>query len=139
MKKIKNPNVAIELTKEEALKLGINPTVNNQSGEMKTTGPYQICKSFKALCLSKTYDKSKMYTEVKEVVLYGLRTMSNPKQGGYELEGYVSIKGKKYSWKKNAAIRPKETVSGSSIFPEEKNKYDTFRSFSYNHSMFGVL
>ena len=97
MKKIKNPNVAIELTKEEALKLGIDPTVNNQSGEMKTTGPYQICKSFKALCLSKTYDKSKMYTEVKEVVLYGLRTMSNPKQGGYELEGYVSIKGKKYS------------------------------------------
>lgn len=97
MKTIKNPDYTIKLTREEAIELGIDPTLEKQYGEMKTQGVWQICTSFKALCVSKTYDKSKMYTEVKETVLYGLRTMSRPKQGGYELEGYVSIKGKKYS------------------------------------------
>lgn len=97
MKTIKNPDYTIKLTREEAIKLGIDPTLEKQYGEMKTQSPWGICTSFKALCVSKTYDKSKMYTEVTETVLYGSRTMSRPKQGGYELEGYVSIKGKKYS------------------------------------------
>lgn len=97
MKTIKNPDYTIKLTRQEAIELGIDPTLEKQHGEMKTQGAWQICTSFKALCLSKTYDKSKMYTEVTETVLYGLRTMSRPRQGGYELEGYVSIKGKKYS------------------------------------------
>ena len=97
MKVIKNPDYAIKLTVEEAINLGIDPNIEKQHGEMKTHGVWQICTSFKALCMSKTYDKSKIYTEVKEAVIYGHRTLSNPKQGGYELEGYVSIKGKKYS------------------------------------------
>ena len=97
MKTIKNPNCAIKLTKEEAINLGIDPTLEKQYGEMDTQNPWGICTKFKALCLSKTYEKHMGYTEVKEAVLYGLRTMSRPKQGGHELEGYVSIKGKKYS------------------------------------------
>tara|TARA_R100001463_G_scaffold135102_2_gene197988 strand:+ start:896 stop:1252 length:357 start_codon:yes stop_codon:yes gene_type:complete len=94
MKKIKNPAFEIKLTKEEALKLGINPDTEKQSGEIKTTGPWQICTSFKALCISKTFGK---YSETKEIVLHGQRTISRPKNSGYNLDGYVSIKGKKYS------------------------------------------
>jgi hypothetical protein len=94
---VKNPNSVIKLTDKQAISLGIDVTKEKQDGEMKTQGAWNICTSFKALCVSKTYDRSKSYTEVKEAVLYGLRTMSNPRQGGYELEGYVSIKGKKYS------------------------------------------
>ena len=97
MKKIKNPDYAIKLTREEAINLGINPDIEKQYGEMKTQGPWNICTSFKALCVSKTFEDCGGYKEVTETVLYGLRTMSRPKQGGYELEGYVSIKGKKYS------------------------------------------
>ena len=97
MKVIKNPGFAIKLTKQEAIDLGISPTEVKQNGEMKTFGHWQIPVSYKALCISNKYDKSKVYTQIEETVLYGLRTMSRPKQSGYCLEGYVSIKGKKYS------------------------------------------
>lgn len=97
MKKIENPAFEIKLTKEEALQLGINPDIEKQHAEIETAGPWQICTSFKALCVSKTFGK---YSETKEIVLHGQRTISRPKNSGYTLGGlggYVSIKGKKYS------------------------------------------
>jgi len=32
-----------------------------------------------------------------EITIYGNRTLSNPKPGGYELEGRVSLQGKKHT------------------------------------------
>ena len=94
---IKNPGVVIKLTTEEAINLGISPTEEKQLGEMKTYGAWNIPTSFKALCTSSIFDKKMGYTERSETKLYGLRTLSKVRQGSYELEGYVSIKGKKYS------------------------------------------
>ena len=98
MKKLtfENPAVAIELTKEQAQSLGIDLTEKVQHGELETVGSWSIPVSFKALACSAKYTRV-MYTKCVEKTFYGTRTASNLKQGGYELEGRVSIEGKKYT------------------------------------------
>ena len=92
----KDPGVAIKLTKEEAISLGISPTETHQGGELVTRGAWSFPVSFTALCCSATYTKV-MYTKCTEKRFYGLRKMGKVKQGGYELNGIVSVKGKLYS------------------------------------------
>jgi hypothetical protein len=94
---ISNPDVTIKLTKEQAISFGINPEVDQQLGELKTVGPWNIPVSFKAICVSAIFDRSTCLVSKISETIYGIRTLSNVKQGGYELEGYVSINGKKYS------------------------------------------
>ena len=97
MKKIiSNPETAIKLTIEEAKQLGIDPTQDQQSGEIKTFGPWGIVQSFKALAISAKYTKE-YYTKCTELTIYGVRTLSDVKQAGYNLEGRTSIEGRKYS------------------------------------------
>lgn len=55
-------------------------------GELKTWGMWQLPVSYRAIAVEYGTDK-----------VYGLRTMYHPKQSGYELEGWVSIEGKKRS------------------------------------------
>ena len=66
-------------------------------GELKTYGPWSIPISYKALCMSmvNTYPDFPSITHSK--ISYGIRTLTNLRQSGYELEGRVSINGKKYS------------------------------------------
>ena len=96
---IENPEVgAIKISRQQAIELGINPDLDQQHGELKTFGPWQIPVSYKALCLSSVYDNIKGYTDRKEVTFYGLRTMAKPvHSAGSTMEGRVSIDGKKYS------------------------------------------
>jgi hypothetical protein len=91
----KNPEVAIKLTKEEAIAYGIDSTQNNM-GEIVTRGVWGVASSFKALCISAKFTKEG-YTKCEEITLYGLRKLSQIKQSGYALEGRVSIRGKKYT------------------------------------------
>jgi len=65
-------------------------------GELKTFGPWQIPVSFTALCCSNHWDRSKYPHTHGPLHVYGKRTLSRPQQSGYELEGRVSIGGKKY-------------------------------------------
>ena len=97
MRTYHNPETAIKITKEDAIAFGINPELDQQRGELKTFGVWNIPKSFKALCLSSIFDKSKGYYVTLQTTVYGQRTLTNVRQGGYELEGYVSIRGKKYT------------------------------------------
>jgi len=53
-------------------------------GHLTTRGPWGIPVSYKALAVN-----------TRDGVIYGYRTLSNVKQLGYELEGKVSIQGKK--------------------------------------------
>ena len=92
-----NFDSTIKLTKEQALKFGIDPSKDQQRGELKTFGCWGIPYSFRALCVSAVYEKTGYSTECTEKTVYGMRTMSNVKQGGYELEGRVSVNGKKYT------------------------------------------
>lgn len=91
----KNPHSSIQLTKIQAEKLGIDLNKSQIRGEIKTRGPWNLPISYKALCISAKYE-TKFITVCTEKTVYGMRTLSNVKQSGYELEGYVSIKGKKY-------------------------------------------
>lgn len=91
-----NPDVTIKLTKDQAIALGINPDADKCFGEMETGGPWGVEKKFEAVCISRKYT-NEYYTKCTEVTIYGRRTLSNLSQGGYELNGWVSINGKKYS------------------------------------------
>lgn len=93
---IDNPASGIVLTPEQAEQLGIDISLDVQVGELKTIGCWQIPVSFKALCCSAVYTKE-MFTRCSQKTFYGVRTLTNIRQGGYELEGYVSINGKKHS------------------------------------------
>jgi hypothetical protein len=93
---IDEPQVAIVLTAKQATEIGIDMSLDEQRGELKTVGLWQIPVSFKALCISATYTKEG-FTKFTQKIIYGTRTLTDVKQGGYELEGYVSVNGKKYS------------------------------------------
>jgi len=66
-------------------------------GEMKTFGPWQIPVSYTAVTASRSFE-GESYPEKHShpLVVFGIRTMSRPRQSGYQLEGHVSIGGKKY-------------------------------------------
>jgi len=89
---------AIKITKEDAILLGINPEVDEQRGELKSFGPWHIPVSYKAICMDTLYQKGD-YGQINPVnkTVFGIRTLTNVRQGGYELEGRVSIGGKKYT------------------------------------------
>jgi hypothetical protein len=88
-----NPDVAIKLTEEQAKQLGIDITLDQQHLNVEHFGPWQIVKSCKGLTQSSKFESGRAI----ETTLYGQRTLSQVTQGGYELNGYVSIQGKKYS------------------------------------------
>ena len=72
-------------------------TAGEKHGEMKTVGPWDIVRSYKALCTTATWTDRPGAPYVDTYTLHGDRTLSNPRQGGYELEGHVSIDGVKRS------------------------------------------
>lgn len=91
---------ALPLTENELLAMGITEhdiEAGEKRGELKTYGVWNIPVSYRALCMSSvnTYPDLPSITHSKTV--YGIRTLTNIRQGGYELEGHVSIGGKKYS------------------------------------------
>jgi hypothetical protein len=93
---INNPTGAIELTPDQALKLGININQDENRLTTKHRGPWQIITACSGLCISATYGKFP-HSGLTKITLYGPRSLERPTSGGYELEGRVSIKGKKYS------------------------------------------
>jgi hypothetical protein len=94
---INDPQVAIVLTPEQAKEIGLETSEDQQRGEFKTVNNW--CNtpiSFKTICMSAKYT-TEGYTKCYEKTIYGIRTLTNIRSSGYEIEGYVSIKGKKYS------------------------------------------
>ena len=87
----------IKLTKDQAIQLGIDPTQDEQHGNMETRGPWNIPISFQAVCVSAKYEDLGYRTRITDKTVYGMRKMSDVRQCGYELEGRVSINGKKYT------------------------------------------
>lgn len=94
---------ALPITKKELLDIGITEAqiaAGEMRGEMKTIGPWQIPVSYKAICMSREYtpkEKQRHTAETENVTLYGFRTMNKIHQSGYEIEGWISINGKKVS------------------------------------------
>lgn len=95
---IDNPSGSIVLTKEQAIAFGIDPNLNEQGLYIKTEGPWSIVKKVEGLCVENVYGKTDFGSKkIVSTTLHGKRSMSNPRQTGYHLDGYVSVKGKKRS------------------------------------------
>lgn len=90
---------ATPISLEDAIKFFGQAAIDagERRGEMVTVGPWSICRSYKALVTTATWRPVPTHDYVDEYTLHGDRTMTNPKPGGYELEGRVSIDGKKRS------------------------------------------
>ena len=95
---IQNPDVAIQIESKKLLEFGIPQSAldaGEMKGELKTVGMWHIPVSYRALCVSSVWDNSKGYTVRTSETIYGMRTLSKPTQSGYELEGRVSVNGRK--------------------------------------------
>lgn len=88
---------AIKLTPEQCTILGIDTNVDEIRGDLKTRGVWQLPVSYKAICIDTLYVNNDGQIKPTEVTFFGMRTMTNLKQKGYGIDGYVSIKGKKYT------------------------------------------
>lgn len=89
---------ATPISLEDAIKFFGQAAIDagERRGEMVTVGPWSICRRYKALATTATW-RPGYSGGVDEYTIYGDRTMTRPRQGGYELEGWVSIEGKKRS------------------------------------------
>jgi hypothetical protein len=93
---------ALSVTLEELKSMGISVEEVSRGevrGKMKTFGPWGIPLSYTALAMSRKYTRKedqRFTAECDGVSAFGIRTLSRPVQSGYELEGRISVNGKKY-------------------------------------------
>lgn len=79
-----------KLTIEQAIMLFGENFDFEQRLNLKTVGPWNIIYSINGLVVKTNFS-------TKELTIHGYRTMFDCRQSGYEIEGRVSIGGKKYS------------------------------------------
>jgi len=97
---VKSNAGSVKISLEDALLFFGEDAIHKgeKRGEIKTYGPWTIITSYKALAVTATWTPVTFgNSHVDEYTLYGDRTISNPRQSGYELEGWVSIRGEKRS------------------------------------------
>lgn len=73
-------------------------------GKIDTCGPWGIFTKLSAPCVRLNWKQTEYGAIVESVTLYGWRTMGNPKGSGYNLEGTVSVKGRKISAYTSSAL-----------------------------------
>ena len=68
-----------------------------QRGNMETYGMWQTISKYEALAVEYVEDIEKKHFEAYsvEAIIHGARSLLKPKECGHELEGYVSIDGKR--------------------------------------------
>lgn len=87
------PAGAIPISQELAESLGL--TGDDKRLDVETVGPWQIPVRIRGLCVTTEFDKACGYTRSKGFACFGVRTMTQPRQSGYEMEGRVSVGGRK--------------------------------------------
>lgn len=96
-----NPPVSLPITESELIALGIPSAavkVGEYRGQMTLYGPWQICTAYRALCMSTVYvpkEQQRWTAQTLSETAYGMRTMTECRESGYQLEGRVSVNGKK--------------------------------------------
>lgn len=93
-----------------------------------TNNPYhQVIRSLKGLAVSCKFGE---YSQQYDRRVYGMRTLLNPKESGYQLEGRVSIGGKKYRAFTSSTLFEREDGSLCDVavlhvcFPKNEEKPD---------------
>lgn len=66
-------------------------------GRIDARGPWGIIAKYSAPCVRLNWKQTEYGAIIESVTLYGCRTMGSPKESGYNLEGTVSVNGKKIS------------------------------------------
>ena len=84
-----NPEPAIPITWEIAEEL--NLVDEDRRFDMKCFGPWQICTSIKGVRMSTHYQPDPVYTRIKGLTVWGVGTISRPREAGYHMEGKASI------------------------------------------------
>lgn len=91
---------SLKLTEEHVKALGFTPEQiahGEIRGELKTVGMWQIPVTYKALCTSNNWNEDQSgITHSGPVHVFGVRVLSAVRQSGHELEGRVSLNGRKY-------------------------------------------
>lgn len=78
---------------EHAFLIYLAPTLADTRGELTTIGPWCLPVRYVAPCVSYIWGP---HSAIVSVTLYGMRTLTALRESGYQLEGRVSIGGKKY-------------------------------------------
>ena len=102
-----------KLTIEQAKNLFGSASIDEQRLNIKTQGPWSVIIKCSGLCMHTDF-------ETGEHTIYGQRTLTNIRQNGYELEGWVSIGGKKCSAFTSSHLFELENghlISVGTIFP----------------------
>jgi len=79
-----------KLTIEQAMSSFGTADAHEVRANMSFRGPWSIISGFEALCVHQDFGSG-------EITIYGKRRLQNIKQSGYQLEGTVSIAGKKHT------------------------------------------
>lgn len=88
-----DPKSAVWKITEEQWREYISSELEDQRFEMETMGPWRVVRRVSAPATSIVWGE---YSTAESITLYGRCAMHNPRESGYQLEGRVSIKGKKY-------------------------------------------
>lgn len=105
-----------KLTIEQAEKIFGDASINEQRLNTETRGPWSVIIRCSGLCMRTDF-------ETGEHTIYGQRALTNIRQSGYELEGRVSIGGKKYTAFTSSHLFELENgqlISTAIIFPRVK-------------------
>jgi len=106
-----------KLTIDQAIELFGSATIDEQRADISTRGPWSSITGFKALCVRQNFDNG-------EITIYGYRKLQKIRQGGYELEGRVSIGGKEYTAFTSSHLFELENghlIDVATIFPRIKS------------------
>lgn len=91
---------AVKLTLEQARLIFSEAEIQagHQNANIQHVGPWNVPFAYTALCTSNTWapDVSTYLARRGPLHVYGKRTLTRPQQSGYQLEGRVSIGGKRY-------------------------------------------
>ncbi len=93
------PAGAIPATEAQLIALGLTPAdiaAGEKRGDLVTRGPWSLPVSYRAIVETKNFQGEKA-GETPRARFWPARTMHAPRQSGYELEGRVSLGGKKVS------------------------------------------
>lgn len=103
---------AVPITKEQFLEyVGTEEDIaaGIKRGDVVTFGPWSIIRKYRALAVEAEW----VDNTIVSYTLYGNRSLSSPKNMGYDLEGHVSIGGKRRSAFTSSV--PLELPDGASV------------------------
>lgn len=86
---------SVKATREDLLKLGVTEAeieAGEKRFETETWGCYGVTRSLRAIVECGEFGE---FSRMTWKQFYPVRTMSNPRQSGYEMEGVVSVGGRK--------------------------------------------